>query len=375
MCEALIRRSGLDLDSAYEKGLLDILTRGDHYIYGERTKSQRLSATGGEYVYELENGDGDPTVPMPTTKYVNSENVVAELTWFMRGKTNIKYLEDRGVGIWTPNAFDQYVDREGWDVEQGDEDWSQWLNWFKGMIKADEGFAAEHGDLGKVYGAMWRDFPGPGGESVDQLGRHVQELREGKQSTRHVVNAWHPSYVDEVALPPCHVQFQLHNRNGRLDVTLTQRSTDAFLGEPYNITSYSLLDHILANDAGLKPGQLRHFHGNHHLYCGAGRRAAWYADEDNRRWLRESVKDVVRGGERSGFKGLKETLEDRLPPESAEMRRSDHVPLALEQLSRQPYSDPTVSLPAGAAFGAIDVEDVVVDAYDHHAYIPGRMAV
>ena len=279
-----------DNEQTYLDGLVEVLTRGDQYLYGERTESARLSVTGSKHVYDV----GEDT-PFLTTKHVKPGLVIPELIWFMRGDTNIQFLEQNGVGIWTANAFQNYLESTGQasSVEQYSDEWKQRKDAFAERIRDDDDFAAEHGDLGLVYGKMWRDYPNPKGDNVDQLGSHVDGLRNGEQSTRHVVNAWHPAYIDDVALPPCHAFFQFHNRGGKLDITLTQRSTDAFLGEPFNIASYSLLNKIVAADAGLQPGKLHHFHGNKHLYCGAEERQGWYGDEDNREWLGRGVEDVV----------------------------------------------------------------------------------
>ena len=360
-----------DNEQTYLDGLVEVLTRGDQYVYGERTQSARLSVTGSKQVYDIEDD-----IPFLTTKYVKPDLVVPELIWFMRGDTNIQFLEEHGVGIWTANAFQNYLESTGQasDLEQYSEEWKQRKDAFAERIQDDDDFAAEHGDLGPVYGKMWRDYPSPNGDNVDQLGSHVEALRDGEQSTRHIVNAWHPGHIDDVALPPCHAFFQFHNRGGKLDISLTQRSTDAFLGEPFNIASYGLLDRIVAADAGLRPGKLHHFHGNKHLYCGTDERRQWYADSENRKWLRESVEDVVDADSRSEFHELRDVLEGHLPDERESVSHSDHVPLALEQLARDGYEPPTVSV-AEKQFDSFNVGDVTVAEYEHRPYIPARMAV
>lgn len=361
-----------DNEQTYLDGLVEVLTRGDQYLYGERTQSARLSVTGSKHVYDV-----GENIPFLTTKHVKPDLVIPELIWFMRGDTNIQFLEENGVGIWTANAFQNYLESTGQasNVEQYSEEWKQRKDAFAERIRDDDGFAAEHGDLGPVYGKMWRDYPNPEGDNVDQLGSNVEALRNGEQSTRHVVNAWHPAYTDDVALPPCHAFFQFHNCGGKLDITLTQRSTDAFLGEPFNIASYSLLNKIVAADAGLEPGKLHHFHGNKHLYCGSAERKKWYADSENREWLRRSIQDVKADGRRSEYHALKETLESRLPDEEPAMNCSDHIPLALEQLGREAYKPPSVEVISGKPFNEYNVDEVVVSDYDHQPFIPARMAV
>lgn len=360
-----------DNEAVYLDGLVEVLTRGDQYVLDERTESARLSVTGSKHTYDI--GDN---VPFLTTKHVKPDLVVPELIWFMRGDTNIQYLEENGVGIWTANAFQNYLETTGEEdeFEQYSDEWKWRKDAFANRIRNDDDFAREHGDLGPVYGKMWRDFPNPDGDNIDQLGSHVEDIRKGHQSTRHLINAWHPVYLDDVALPPCHYSFQLHNRGDKLDITLSQRSTDSFLGEPFNIASYGLLTKIIAEDAGLEPGKLHHFHGNKHLYCGTGERNRWYAEEENRRWLWYSIQDVMSSGDRAEFSTLKDELESRLPDERESMRRSDHIPLALQQLSREGYNPPTVEV-SGGRFEDYTVDDVSVGNYEHDPFIRGRMAV
>ena len=360
-----------DNEAMYLDGLVEVLTRGDQYVLDERTESARLSVTGSKHTYDI--GDN---VPFLTTKHVKPGLVVPELIWFMRGDTNIQYLEENGVGIWTANAFQNYLETTGQEdeFEQYSDEWNRRKDAFANRIRNDDDFAREHGDLGPVYGKVWRDFPNPDGDNIDQLGSHVEDIRRGRQSTRHLINAWHPVYLDDVALPPCHYSFQLHNRGDKLDITLSQRSTDSFLGEPFNIASYGLLTKIIAEDAGLEPGKLHHFHGNKPLYCGTGERKQWYADNENREWLRHSVEDVMNGGSREEFHSLKSVLEKRVPPEDDYTKRSDHIPLVLEQLGRQGYEPPEVTLSA-KRFDDYGVEEVSINDYNHCSHIRGRMAV
>ena len=355
----------------YHRSLLDVLTRDNQYVYESRTASDRLSVTSGHNTYDLSDG-----YPLGTTKRLDFENIVHELIWFKNGETNVKYLVDNDVPIWNDNAFDQFLKETGLGegVEKYSEEWKTLKDSYVSSIRQDEDFAAEHGDLGPVYGKMWRAYPTEDGD-VDQLGRIVEDLRDGVSSTRHIVDAWHPGLVEKMALPPCHTMYQFHKRGDSLDVTLSpQRSTDAFLGEPYNVASYALLTEIVANDAGLEPGVFYHHHGNHHLYCGDEPRSSWYKERANREWLRDAVQTAL-DDDRERFKAVREDLESRLPDERPGKERLDHVPLALEQLSREPYDKPKVDITDGKRFEAVGREDIVLADYEHHPGIRARMAV
>ena len=174
--------------------------------------------------FNLEEG-----FPLVTTKKVHLKSIIHELIWFLAGSTNIKYLKDNGVSIW-----DECAD--------------------------------ENGELGPVYGAQWRSWPNPDGSSTDQINGLVKNIKSNPNSTRHIVSAWNPSQVDEMALPPCHALFQFFVADSKLSCQLYQRSADVFLGVPFNIASYALLTLMIAQVCGLKPGKFVHTLGDAHLY-------------------------------------------------------------------------------------------------------------
>ena len=173
--------------------------------------------------------DLDEGFPLVTTKKVHLKSIIHELIWFLAGSTNIKYLKDNGVSIW-----DEWAD--------------------------------ENGELGPVYGAQWRSWPNPDGSSTDQINGLVKNIKSNPNSTRHIVSAWNPSQVDEMALPPCHALFQFFVADSKLSCQLYQRSADVFLGVPFNIASYALLTLMIAQVCGLKPGKFVHTLGDAHLY-------------------------------------------------------------------------------------------------------------
>lgn len=191
---------------------------------GDRTGTGTRSVFGHQMRFDLSEG-----FPVVTTKKLHLRSIIIELLWFLRGETNIKWLKDNGVSIW-----DEWAD--------------------------------ENGDLGPVYGYQWRSWPDPGGGSVDQIVNLVKSLKENPNSRRHIVSAWNPALVDEMALPPCHCLFQFYVADGKLSCQLYQRSADIFLGVPFNISSYALLTLMLAQVCDLEPGDFVHTFGDAHLY-------------------------------------------------------------------------------------------------------------
>ena len=203
--------------------LLDhVLTSGTRK--GDRTGTGTLSVFGHQLRFDLSAG-----FPVLTTKKIHLKSVVGELIWFLRGDTNVKWLQDNGITIW-----DEWADADG--------------------------------ELGPVYGYQWRSWPTPDGRHVDQIAAVVKSIRENPDSRRHIVNAWNVADLDKMALPPCHTMFQFYVAGGRLSCQLYQRSADVFLGVPFNIASYALLTHMVAAVTGLEPGDFVHTLGDAHLY-------------------------------------------------------------------------------------------------------------
>lgn len=219
--------------------LRDILDHGTEHA--DRTGTGTLRVFGRQLRFDLTEG-----FPLLTTKRVWMRGVTEELLWFLRGETNIQSLVQAGVSIWTDWPLERYCEATGEDLSQ---------EAFEERIAEDDEFAEKWGDLGPVYGKQWRDFEGPE-QRVDQIERLVENLREQPHSRRHVVSAWHPAQVEETALPPCHYAFQCFVNEGRLSLMWQQRSVDSFLGLPFNMASYALLTHILAQQANLRPYEL-----------------------------------------------------------------------------------------------------------------------
>jgi len=254
-----------------------VLEHGDRKT--DRTGTGTLSVFGWQMRFRLQDG-----FPLLTTKKLHTRSIIHELLWFLQGDTNIRYLKANGVSIW-----DEWAD--------------------------------ENGELGPVYGKQWRRWQTADGRSIDQISRLVDGIRHNPDSRRHLVTAWNPGEVDNMALPPCHALFQFYVANGRLSCQLYQRSADIFLGVPFNIASYALLTHMVAQACDLEPGDFVWTGGDCHLYL-------------------------------------------------------NHLEQAREQLTREPRPLPRLRLnPAVKDVFAFRFEDFVLDGYDPHPHIKAPVAV
>ena len=202
--------------------LEDILANGVQR--GDRTGTGTLGVFGRQMRFDLAKG-----FPLLTTKKLHRKSIILELLWFLRGDTNVRWLQERGVSIW--NAW-----------------------------------ADDDGELGPVYGKQWRSWTAPDGRVIDQIAAVVEGLKTNPNSRRHIVSAWNPAEVEDMALPPCHCLFQFFVADGKLSCQLYQRSADVFLGVPFNIASYALLTLMMAKVTGLEPGEFVHTLGDAHLY-------------------------------------------------------------------------------------------------------------
>ena len=273
----------------------------------DRTGTGTRSVFGHQMRFDLAEG-----FPMVTSKKLHLKSILHELIWFISGDTNIRYLCQNGVRIWDDWPFATYsksADYDGIDVKE-----------FATRIAVDVDFAAKWGDLGPVYGYQWRFWPGPNGP-VDQLRDVLEGIRRNPDGRRHIVSAWNPGYIDQMALPPCHAFFQFYVVDGKLSCQLYQRSADIFLGVPFNIASYALLIHMMAQDLGLGVGDFVHTLGDAHIY-------------------------------------------------------SNHMEQVQLQLSREPRALPTLKLnPSVKSLFDFRYEDVELVGYDSHPHIPAPVAV
>ena len=243
----------------YHALLQQILDHG--VIKGDRTGTGTKSIFGHQSRYDLSEG-----FPLMTTKKVYMKGIIHELLWFIAGDTNITYLVRNGVNIWNEWPFQNYLIQQGLTdaLPKHGQAWKEALKEFVERITTDDNFARKWGELGPVYGRQWRNF-----EGVDQLSKALDMIQNAPNSRRIIVSAWNPPEIDEMAkagLPPCHTLFQFYVANNKLSCQLYQRSADVFLGVPFNIASYALLTHMIAQVCGLEVGDFVHTLGDAHLY-------------------------------------------------------------------------------------------------------------
>lgn len=215
---------------------------------GDRTGTGTISVFGYQDRYDLSKG-----FPLLTTKKMYTRGILAELLWFIKGDARLRPLLEQNVNIWSGDAYKAFKNSADYHGESLEE--------FVEKIKTDDDFNEKHGDLGPLYGKQWRNFGG-----VDQLKQVVKSIKNSPDSRRHIVTAWNPVEVDQMALPPCHVLFQFYVEGGRLSCQLYQRSADAFLGVPFNIASYATLIMMVAQVTGLEPGEFVNAFGDLHIY-------------------------------------------------------------------------------------------------------------
>ena len=257
--------------------LLDVILQ-EGFEKSDRTGTGTLSLFGRQLRFDLQKG-----FPLLTTKKLHTRSILHELLWFLRGDTNTKYLKENKVRIW--------------------DDW-----------------ADENGDLGPIYGKQWRAFPKPCGGSIDQIADLIDGLKKNPDSRRHLVVAWNPGQLEEMALPPCHCLFQFYVARGKLSCQLYQRSADFFLGVPFNIASYALLTHMVAEQCDLEPGEFVWTGGDVHLY-------------------------------------------------------KNHIDQAREQLGREPRAFPTLKLKKAKDIFSYEASHFEILDYDPHPAISGKVSV
>lgn len=264
------------MNTAYEDLIKDVLANGTPKA--DRTGTGTVSVFGHQMRFDLSQG-----FPLITTKKVHTKSVVGELLWFLQGDSNVKWLQDNGIRIW-----------------------NEW--------------ADENGELGPVYGVQWRSWPTPDGGHIDQIADLIDTLKSNPDSRRMIVSAWNVSELDKMALMPCHAFFQFYVADGKLSCQLYQRSADLFLGVPFNIASYALLTHMVAQQCDLEVGDFIWTGGDCHIY-------------------------------------------------------NDHFEQVREQLSRTPFEFPTLVLNKAKDIFSYTFEDIQIENYQHHPAIKARVSV
>ena len=282
---------------------------------GDRTGTGTISIFGHQMRFDLQEG-----FPLVTTKKVNFNSILHELLWFIKGDTNIKYLVKNQVNIWNEWPFQNWLEEtnQSKDLKMHSQEWKDKLSEFIDLIKNDNSFSEQYGDLGPVYGKQWRDF-----EGIDQLSLVVEDLKNNPNSRRHIVSAWNPKEIPimvKSGLPPCHTLFQFYVSEGKLSCQLYQRSADVFLGVPYNIASYALLTYMIASVTNLKVGEFVHSLGDTHIYL-------------------------------------------------------NHLDQVDEQLSREPHSLPKITINKKENLFDYEFEDFTLVDYESHPFISAPIAV
>lgn len=260
------------LEQPYLDLCQQILDEGD--FKGDRTGTGTYSHFGAQLRFDLSQG-----FPLLTTKKVPFGLIKSELLWFLHGDTNIQYLLKHRNHIWDEWAFERYVNSSeytGPDMTNfgqrrlSDPEFAkvyhEQMAKFDQQVLEDDDFASKFGNLGNVYGSQWRAWKTSKGDTIDQLGDVIEQIKTNPNSRRLIVSAWNPEDVPTMALPPCHTMYQFYVNDGKLSLQLYQRSADMFLGVPFNIASYALLTHLIAQVCGLQVGNFIHTFGDAHIY-------------------------------------------------------------------------------------------------------------
>ena len=347
----------------YHALLRKILIEGDSQ-FNERTKNGMIGISGAQSEYDLREG-----FPLSTTKPVAMGLVGEELFWMLRGDTNIKRLNDANVRIWHANAFQHDLNKRGLDkkIKKHTPEWDEGFERYAVNIN-DPDFAAKHGDLGPIYGHQWRHWPDGKGGEIDQVKNIVEGIKSQPGSRYHLLSAWNVADLPDMGLGPCHPVSQFNVWEDNLDVNMFQRSCDVYLGVPFNIAQYSLLNQLVANETGLKARKFIHSYGNVHVYNGVAPRSEFLKNPRN---LEEFKNRVINVGNREEYMNVREWYIENALEESAGNERKDHIPFVLEQLSKKPRSLPTINLEDLPFYDLIErpaSEMIRVDGYDPHKW-------
>jgi len=344
---------------------------------GGSKESGLISLFGYQNSYDLREG-----FPLLTTKKMAINSIIHELIWFLKGDTNVKYLEDNNVPIWRPDAFQHNLSemiKEGIfpkSIKKYSPDWDKAMKEYGQRIKKDSEFAKRFGENGPIYGRQWRKwkyFDEKTNEikELDQLGNVLDKMRKNPIGKKHLVSVWNPVDIPKMSLPPCHVMFQMTATEEReLDLQLYQRSCDQFLGVPFNIASYAMLTQIIAQELDLTPRRFIHTFGDSHFYTGPEKRAQWYKKNLSK------LKEEIKSAENTSNLYYHEILNwiDKECPKDEIGEKYDHVTAILEQMSREPKPLSKLTI-AKKPFDKLEFEDFKLENYEHHPAIRRSMAV
>ena len=316
--------------------------------------------------------------------------IIHELIWFLRGDTNIKYLEDNGVKIWRGNAFEHNLpEMIKWEIFSENigkkemkysSDWDKAMLEYSQRIKENSEFAKRFGDAGPIYGKQWRHWKYFNEEKgklieIDQLEEVLNKMRKNPVGKKHIISAWNPGDIPNMSLPPCHLLFQMtSNDKGELDLQLYQRSCDQFLGVPFNIASYAMLTQIIAQELDLKPRRFIHTFGDSHFYTGLEKRGQWY--KNNFKELKGRISQILNIEnclDVENYLNVLEWINKNAPKDEIE-EKYDHVTAILEQISRKPEPLSKLTI-AKKSFNKLTIDDFVLEEYNPHPKIERAMAV
>ncbi len=359
-----------------------------------------ISLFGHQSIYDLREG-----FPLLTTKKMATNSMFHELLWFLKGDTNIKYLEDNKSPIWRADVFNHNLDKMAdagifpGGMEKYSPEWTAALKDYGTRIKEDVKFAKKWGDAGPIYPQQWRKWNKYDPlklkignwemnlkifgkqlykkKEIDQVQNMIEGLKKKPTGKKHIVSAWNVADLKEMSLPPCHVLFQATaNENGELEMQLYQRSCDQFLGVPFNTAAYSALTQIIAQETEMIPKTFVHTFGDSHFYASVGKRTQWYKEhfKDLQKTIRTAVKLEESAGDKSGYLEVIDLINKNAPSDGNE-EKYDHVTAILEQLARDPQKLPTLTI-TKKPFDQLTIDDFVVsEDYDPHPAIKRKMCV
>ncbi len=349
----------------YQSLLKEIIVNGD-VVYEPRTKVHTMGISSFVSSYDLREG-----FPNLTTKNVPPRLPFEELFWKLRGERNVKSLVDKNVHIWTANAFDRYLKTNGLNekIPKHSSQWNEEFEKYSERIKEDPEFAKTAGDLGPVYGFQWRHWSDSEGKEIDQLEKMLKGIKGNPGSRYHALSAWNVGDLGKMALGPCPFWHQFSVFGDNIDLTMSQRSNDSYLGDPFNQAQDSLFLEMVAKEAGLTPRFFHHQTINTHIYLGVAPRSDFWKDEKNVNEFKNNFKDITNKEE---YLGLKEWYLKQAPEESDGNKKKDHMPFVLEQLSKEPRESPSLTIikdiPLLEAIQLPALEVVELNDYNPHKW-------
>ena len=358
-----------------------------------------ISLFGHQNEYDLRKG-----FPLLTTKKMATKSIIHELIWFLSGKENIKYLVENNVPIWDKDVFQHNLPqmiKKGVFPEKysnyvrNSPEWNSALEEYMDLMKNKPGFVEEWGNAGPIYGPQWRGWPRfedagvniivddktyrgyiKKEEGIDQINNLIRKVKENPQGKKHLVSTWNVADLPDMSLPPCHVLFQVNTNNGLIDLQLFQRSCDQFLGVPFNIASYVMMNQIIANELDFQPRRFIHTFGDAHFYCGKNERGQWYGDnfEEFQMRMRDAMFVEQITGDKSKYMNILEWINQKAPIEREGEKGYDHVTGIVEQFGNTPQPLSNLKI-VKKPFRELTIDDFIIEGYiTPYRFIKRQMA-